>query len=338
MLKCKCSKIECRDCTEESLKDNLCVTCKENEGYYKKSDEPPYSNNYIACYKDPPKYYLDNTAKKYNPCYPSCQQCNGNGNDNFHNCKICDLKTSFAIIKNHNGKETKNCYKNCSYYYYFDNNNEYQCTFKKECPDDFKYLVVELRQCVKSCNDAPGYEKALRYECYKECPPGVSTQSTENPNKCEAQCTFDYPFLLIPKEICLASCSIMERSQKLCVTSYFDKRTNFEIQELIHKDINRDLIDEIDYKIINETNTVLIEENQTKYEIVTTRNKNLNSNTTSILLGECETRLKEFYEIDQDEYLYMLVINAEVEGKTGPLPIYEVSQFHFNNDILKYLL
>ena len=70
----------------------------------------------------------------------------------------------------------------------------------------------------------------------------------------------------------------MERSQKLCVTSYLNRRTNLEIQELIHKDINRDLIDEFDYKIINETNTVLIKENKTTYEIVTTRNKNPNSN------------------------------------------------------------
>ena len=126
----------------------------------------------------------------------------------------------------------------------------------------------------------------------------------------------------------------MERSQKLCVTSYFDERTNLEIQELIHKDINRDLIDEFDYKIINETNTVLIKENKTTYEIVTTRNKNPNSNTTPIDLGECETRLKEYYEIDQDEYLYMLVINAEVEGKTGPIPIYEVYYPLFNSPFL----
>ena len=56
--------------------------------------------------------------------------------------------------------------------------------------------------------------------------------------------------------------------------------------------------------------------------------------TTCILLGECETRLKEYYEIDQDEYLYMLVINAEVEGKTGPIPIYEVYYPLYNSPFL----
>jgi hypothetical protein len=60
----------------------------------------------------------------------------------------------------------------------------------------------------------------------------------------------------------------MERSQKLCVTSYFENRTNLEIQELIHTDINRDLVDKFDYTIITEHNTVLIEENQTIYEII----------------------------------------------------------------------
>ena len=107
-----------------------------------------------------------------------------------------------------------------------------------------------------------------------------------------------------------------------------------EIQELIHNDINRDLVDKFDYTIITENNTVLIEENQTVYEIVTTRNKNPNHNTTKIILGECEDRLKEYYGIDQDEYLYMLVIDAYVEGKTGPMSLYEVYYPLFNSPYL----
>ena len=330
--KCKCPKKECTACTEESFVVDLCVTC--NEGYYKKSDDEPHSNNYINCYKDPPKYYLDNSNKIYRPCYSSCEKCYGNGDDNNHNCKTCNLINSFAISNNLNGYESNNCYPNCSYYYYFDDNNKYHCTITNECPHDYKFLIVDLRRCVKSCNVVSDYSKRLRYECYKECPSGISTQSEDNPNKCNSQCTFDYPFLLILEDICVASCSIMERSQKLCITSYYGNRTNLELQEIIHKDINKDLEEAFNYSIITESNTVLIEENETNYEIVTTHNKNTNSNTTSILLGECEDRLKEYYEIDKDEYLYMLVINAYIEGKTGPKPIYEVYYPLFNSPFL----
>ena len=191
-----------------------------------------------------------------------------------------------------------------------------------------------MKRCVHSCSDIPGYNKRLRYECYKECPHIISIQSEEDANKCKSRCSFDYPFLLILKDKCVANCTIMERSQKLCVTSYFENRTNLEIQELIYNDINRDLVDKFDYTIITEHNTVLIEENQTIYEILTTRNKNPNSNTTKIILGECEDRLKEYYGIKQDEYLYMLVIDAYVEGKTGPFPLYEVYYPLFNSPYL----
>ena len=332
ILKCKCITEECSDCTEESLEEGLCVSC--NEGYYPKSDDILYLNNYKKCHKDPPKYYLNNNELIYQPCYSSCQECYGSGNQSFHNCSICDSKNNFMLIKNISGYISNNCYQNCSYYYYFDNNNQYQCTIIDECPQDFIYLVVELRQCVQSCNDVQGYNKILRYECYKECPSGISLQSEFDPNKCKSQCSFDYPFILINKDKCVASCSIIERSQKLCITSYFENRTNLEIQEIIHNDINRDLLNKFNYSIITENNTVIIEENKTVYEILTTRNKNPNSNTTSINLGECETRLKEYYDIDQNDYLYILVIDAYIEGKTGPVPLYEVYYPLFNSPTL----
>ena len=325
-------KIECSICTEQSLEEDSCVTC--NEGYYTKLDEIPDENNYIKCYKDPPKYYFDINNNIYNPCYSSCQECYGNGVNNFHNCKICDSMNSFEIIKNISGTISKNCYKDCPYYYYFDNNNIYQCTSTENCPSEYKYLIVELRQCVQSCDVVPGYNKILGYECYKECPPGISKQSEEDPNKCESKCSYDYPFLLILEDICVSSCSIMKRSQKLCITSYFENRTNLDIQEIIHNDINKDLEETFNYTIITENSTVLIEENETIYEIVTTKNKNPNSNTTHIDLGECEDRLKEYYEIDQDDYLYILVIDAYLEGKTGPKTLYEVYYPLFNSPYL----
>ena len=322
ILRCKCITDECSNCTEESLKQGLCVEC--NQGYYTKYDEKITLENYKKCYKDPPKYYFDNINRIYKPCYSSCLECYGSGNYQSHSCSICDLDKTFAINKYMNGRMGKNCYENCTYYYYFDKNNKYKCTEENECPQDFNFLIVELRQCVSSCNDVRDYNKRLDNKCYKECPLDISRPRYDNPNLCKPKCTYDFPFELVEKLKCVESCSIMERSEKLCVTNYFENRTNLDIQELIKDDIKKDLINKFNYTIITENETVLIEENQTIYEIVTTRNKNPNSNTTSIYLGECEKLLKDYYGIDENEYLYILVIDAYIEGKTGPLSLYEV--------------
>ena len=89
---------------------------------------------------------------------------------------------------------SKNCYENCSYYYYFDNNYIYNCTEKDECPQDFKFLVPELKQCFSSCSDTLVYNKILGYECYKECPLYISKEGENDTNICIPQCTYDYPF------------------------------------------------------------------------------------------------------------------------------------------------
>ena len=321
--KCKCEIEECLDCNYESLKQGLCTICAQD--YYPK-DNDNYGN-YSKCYKNPlPKYYLYN--RKYKPCYPSCESCNGEGNDNNHHCIKCDANYTVKF-----NDRINNCYENCTYYYYFDNDDIYRCTEKDECPNDFKFLIKELRKCVKSCS-ITDYKTQFSYGCYKECPLNISEPRERIPYSCRPLCTYEFPFELIPEEKCVANCSIMERSEKLCITNYFGNRSNLEIQELIRVDIERDLEIEFNYTIITENQTVLIEENQTNYEIVTTRNKNPNSNTTKINLGECEKVLKDFYDIPQDDYLYMLIIDAYVEGKTGPVTLYEVYYPLFNSKTL----
>ena len=320
--KCKCPIEECKECDDESLQKGLCKSCYND--YYPKFSEN--YGNYSKCYKNPPRYYLDRRNQIYMPCYPSCESCNSEGNDHFHHCTTCNSNYTVKLDDRNNN----NCYENCTYYYYFDSDDIYRCTEKDECPNDFKYLIKELRKCVSSCSDTV-YKKILSHRCYKECPLNISEPREGIPNSCRPLCTYEFPFELIPEEKCVANCSIMERSEKLCITNYFGNRSNLEIQELIRVDIERDLEIEFNYSIITENQTVLIEENQTNYEIVTTRNKNPNSNTTKINLGECEKVLKDFYDIPQDDYLYMLIIDAYVEGKTGPVTLYEVYYPLFNS-------
>ena len=49
-------------------------------------------------------------------------------------------------IKNNNNL---NCYENCKYYHYFDNNNNYHCTLISSCPDEYPKLNEIEKECIK---------------------------------------------------------------------------------------------------------------------------------------------------------------------------------------------
>ena len=319
--KCKCIIKECEECTEESIKEGLCKTCALN--YYPKSDEYISKPGFKKCYKDPPNYYLNSNSKIYERCFSSCEKCFGSGNTFYHNCKTCAGNYSIAIPKIYNGYETKNCYKNCSYYFYLESQNII-CTDDEECPPHYEYLVPDLRQCLKSCSDSDGYFKIFRKNCYKKCPPGESKEKDDNSNVCKVICPYDKPFIMVEKQICVASCTIMERKNKLCVTDYEVNRTVSELQNLVQTNIKEDLIDKFNFSVITNNETVVIEEINSIYEITSTSNKNKNSKTSSIELGQCEYTLKEYYNIPEKEPLIIYKIDTKVEGKTGPSVLYQV--------------
>ena len=319
---CKCITTECSDCSEDSLEKGLCITCAS--GYYTKFGES-FANNYKKCYKDPPKYYFDSSALIYKPCYESCQNCIGPGDKYNHKCISCDLNYNFSIVNE--GQTTKNCYEECKYYYYFNQNGDYNCTEEKKCPQNYEFLIVDLGQCVSTCNNNQlGYIMRLKKECYKECPEGKSKISEIYENRCDVICPYDAPFELVEEENCVASCSIMERSGKKCITNNIGNRTNMQMQEIIHDDIISDLIGKFNFSIITANDSVIIEETDTIYEIISTQNQNQDKNnlTSNIYFGKCENLLKEYYEIPQSEPLYVLKMDAYIEGKTGPTVVYEV--------------
>ena len=42
----------------------------------------------------------------------------------------------------------KNCYKNCTYYHFFDKEYNYHCTNSSDCPDYFPKLISETKECI----------------------------------------------------------------------------------------------------------------------------------------------------------------------------------------------
>ena len=139
--KCKCELDECSKCPIEALNEGLCSECNTN--YYPKENDPLNKDEYIKCYKDPNGYYLDNNI--YKQCYYTCKTCYILGNNATHNCIKCNDNYPIGI-KNNN---SLNCYENCSYYYYVDNENNFHCTQDSSCPKEYSKLNKNKMECVK---------------------------------------------------------------------------------------------------------------------------------------------------------------------------------------------
>ena len=325
IFKCNCLLKECSNCSKESDEKELCLEC--SEGYYPIEDDDITKKeiDLKKCYHEIPiNYFLDNITLTYKKCYSSCYSCQGYGNSTNHNCIRCLEESTFEIVKNNNGIISKNCYKNCANdnykYFYIDNDNNYICT--KKCIYPFYYLVEDLNQCVKDCNDVEGYNKIFQGKCYKECPVNISSEIDSNNVFCKPICPYDYPYEIVNSQVCVKSCTLFERKYKICINNYIGNIIN--LKDLTQKTIIDDIINSFNTTLIDSNSTFIIEENETIYEILTSDNKNKNNKTSSIDLLECEAALREYNIIDEKEHLYILKIDTNVEGKTGPTVLYQV--------------
>ena len=159
---CKCSyNIKCKECSNESNKYDLCVSC--NEGYYEKYNDNNNVNSFINCYKNPIGYYLEENI--YKPCYSSCNLCINKGDKDNHNCIEC--KSGYIFL---NESISMNCFKKCKYYYYFNASQIYECTREKICPKEFNKLIKEKNKCIDNCYNDNIYKYEFNNSCYLKCP------------------------------------------------------------------------------------------------------------------------------------------------------------------------
>ena len=137
-----CDLEKCSSCPNIALNKDLCMEC--NTSYYEMENDTSNYYEYINCYKEPKGYYLDEDSLKYKKCYYTCDTCGIKGNNVTHNCFLCNKNFPVKI----NYGNYCNCYENCSYYYYFDDENIYHCTINESCPEEYK-LLKNTMECVK---------------------------------------------------------------------------------------------------------------------------------------------------------------------------------------------
>ena len=307
---CNCFLEECSNCSRESDEKGLCIEC--SEGYYSIYNDIT-NIQFKKCYKETPEnYYFDEESSTYKKCYESCSSCHSAGNSTHHNCIVCLGEYTYEIQKN----DSKNCHKKCSDYFFFDNYGNYHCVEK--CKYPFYLLIDELNQCIKSCSQSNGYYKEFQGKCYKECPKDISIEINNKTERCKPICTPEFPYEIVDTQSCVSSCNENQKKYKICVDNYFANITN--IQDSNEKTIIEQIINSF-----NENNThIFVEQNGTKYELLPLNSQNEYNTSSEVDLLDCENELINYYKIKENETLYILKIDVDIKGKTGPTILYQV--------------
>jgi len=344
---CKCS-LECKECSIESLESDLCISC--NSDYYPKIDDSQSEHSFIKCYKEPEGYYLDNNI--YKPCYSSCKNCSGFGNETNNNCTECK---SGYILEN-----LENCYEICPYYYYFDLSNKYQCTDYYNCPNEYNKLIKDKNKCVNNCKNDNIYQYEFNNTCYEKCPEGTITLDNDNNYLCVIEIlngtninfsdisyipktsTLSYKstipilstlpqasnFPIISDSISISNKTQRNEYSKECnATEFFNGTCKSNDIDKMIKNIKEQLNDTLEALSSNNTQLDLIlKEKDVIYQVTTTDNNKEYNDISKIKLGECENILKQHYGIDPNKSLIIFKIDYYMEGLSIPLIGYEV--FH----------
>ena len=209
-------------------------------------------------------------------------------------------------------KYDNNCYKICSYYHYYDENlNKYICTESLQCPEPYDKIIYSKNECIKSCNETNTYkyEVLISKVCLMECPENFY-KTDDNPFSCKPKCPEEKPFLLVESYKCVSHCNIKQRQNKLCLTvNVYSEEINYHIFDEVINQTRNELLNEFDASVVNGGIINIFGDN-----ITITRTEKENKNDDGIYLGKCEERLKQLYNIPQNESLYVLRLDMRQIG------------------------
>ena len=290
--------------------NNICYNeCPENTHYKIKNLNnkdnifSEYEDGVAICLEPNTEGYFLDEYEFYEECFQNCKFCYGKGNESNNNCKKC--KYNFFFLDDIDDIKFKNnCYEKCQYYYYINESMEYTCTLNENCPEYFNKLIPEKSKCIDNCKNDNIYKYEYNNTCYEKCP-GDTIASFENEYLClEDNIINDYK--------------------------------NISINEYVLQNMKEYLLN--DYNKTKSGNDIEIE---TKNLLITITNafnqkNNIYKNKTTIDLGDCEKELIKYYNISENESLYILKMDFKEEGMKIPKIEYEV--YYPLNDIHLFIL
>ena len=321
---------------------NLCNVC--GEGFYPfEDDNNLFIANYTDCYKEPEGYYLDKNDSLYKKCYETCESCEKKGDNFNHNCLKCDVNYPQKINLINN--DYLNCYKNCSFYHYFDELNIFHCTNDFYCPNEYPNLIINKSECVKGEININISTDILNENILKSSI--LINEEEYHSSKIE----ISYREQIIDdvktgEPIYFNNCINEIKNQNLINDSFSKSRSKYE--EINYYNLILDTIENCftseyyDKENLNTVKEDVIETKKINITLTTTKNQmnqinNYNHiNNIIISLGHCEILLKKFYNISLNETLYIKIINVIQEGMKIPKIEYDV-YYNLSNKKLQKL-
>ena len=169
---------KCLTCSEESKKNDLCLICNKDLGYFPVKDSDGEKEFYECYHKDKAydRLYYDNIEMAFKPCYESCKTCKKGGTPEEHNCLSCDAN---LIQKPGTNSDDFNCVTNCANSYYFTSSGQYKCTDKAFCPTEASIYVEAKNKCIDNCQNDADYKYLYLGNCVVSCPDNT-IQDTDN--------------------------------------------------------------------------------------------------------------------------------------------------------------
>jgi len=309
-----------------------------------------YNYNKTSCIENIPEgYYLnDSNLKTFDKCNIECKICSLESNK-YNSCIECNNEEGYYEKENEEKIENQyvKCYNDilnntftlnnsnsneiCDYFHYFDENNEHHCTQKNKCPINYRNLIKNKSKCINKCEDDNDYQYKYNNLCFNTCPEKTNI-SKNNKYLCERECPNNNPYENENYE-CINECN---------ATNLFDNLCNIKTKEAIIKDImiknitqellNGTLNSIIEQVVEGEKEDLIIEDNEFIYQITSTENQNNNENNdiSTIILGECENKLRKHYNISEDQPLIISKFDFYKEGLLIPIIGYEVYDSKIN--------
>ena len=237
--------------------------------------------------------------------------------------KCISCKNGYYPILNNEGDSFVKCLK-----YPFE--EKYLYLIKNNCSKDNNKFIPNNITCINDCS----MDKIYRYEfnnvCYKKCPSNTK-QSKNNEFYCEISCTEEFPYEIIENQQCVSNCSISDLIKHRCKINFKvqneQKKTNLGIK-IVKEILNGNLGDLLEQVLQNKS--IVFNENNTIHHITSLNNQNDNNNLSSIVFGDCEDRLKDRYNIWNEEII-IYKIEHKIEGFN--IPIIEYVLFNQNGSI-----
>ena len=223
----------------------------------------------------------------------------------------------------------------------------------EDCPFNYPLLIKNTNKCVDKCTS----KNIILFNkiCYEHCP--ENSIQIENKNECKCiknyyienekniclkineKCPDNYSYLLIETNECLKNCPINyltfnNTCIKNCTNNYYEFNgtcvnkcpNNYYKSNKNKCEESKNIVNDIDSNIllIHEEDHETFEGDDFKAEIYDSNNVIENDNISSLNLGECENKLKEYYNISMDESLIIYKMDFYPENSFVPIIQYKI--------------